>query len=255
MITLGSDVEMGVLDEKGTLVDVTGLIGGTKKKPVWFDTYNLQEDNVNVEYAINPCESLAEWKRYHGMAMEGVLASLPKDYGVLITASNNYDDEELQSEEAKVFGCDQDYSAWTGGSPIQKPPPERIGNFRTCGGHIHIGVEDIDRHEVVKWMDVLLGLPSLFLDKDNDRRQLYGQAGSFRPKSYGVEYRALSNFWIMDDTGIEWAWNQTMKAIEYSFSDMLSDIPELEKIPEAIDTYNRRSAEESLNWLNKEGLV
>ncbi len=255
MITLGSDVEMAVVNEDGILTDVTGLIGGTKKKPLWFDNYNLQEDNVNVEYAINPCETLEQWQCYHAEAKRGVIETLPIDFDVRVEASNMYPDSSLVSTESKIFGCDLDFSAWTGGSPIHKPPPEHIGNFRTCGGHIHIGSENLDVHGVVKWMDILLGLPSLFMDSDYDRRKLYGQAGSFRPKSYGVEYRALSNFWVKDKEGIEWAWKQTMKAIEFSYTDMLQAIPDLTSIPEAIDTYNYNSADKSLTWLSKEGLL
>ena len=33
-------------------------------------------------------------------------------------------------------------------------------------------------------------------DKDKDRIQLYGKNACFRPKPYGVEYRALSVAWL-----------------------------------------------------------
>ena len=29
-----------------------------------------------------------------------------------------------------------------------------------------------------------------------DRRKIFGRAGSFRPKNYGIEYRVLSSWWI-----------------------------------------------------------
>jgi hypothetical protein len=53
--------------------------------------------------------------------------------------------------------------------------------------------------EVVKMMDIFMGVPSILLDTDPSapaRRRLYGRAGAHRPKSYGVEYRALGNFWV-----------------------------------------------------------
>ena len=46
-------------------------------------------------------------------------------------------------------------------------------------------------------LDVYLGLDSLTYDKDVERRELYGKAGAFRPKEYGVEYRVLSNAWLI----------------------------------------------------------
>ncbi len=45
-------------------------------------------------------------------------------------------------------------------------------------------------------MDAVLGIPAILLDDGLLRKQLYGKAGAFRPKEYGVEYRSLSNFWV-----------------------------------------------------------
>ena len=56
-ITIGSDVELAI-HHNNVPVDVTGMLGGSKDEPVWFDDFNIQEDNVNAEYAINPVQSL-----------------------------------------------------------------------------------------------------------------------------------------------------------------------------------------------------
>ena len=52
---------------------------------------------------------------------------------------------------------------------------------------------------VVRMMDLFLGIPSIFLDTDEtskERRRIYGHAGSHRTPDYGLEYRALGNFWF-----------------------------------------------------------
>ncbi len=67
--------------------------------------------------------------------------------------------------------------------------------------------------QLVKQLDYFLGIPSLLLDKDEERRHLYGKAGAFRPKPYGVEYRVLSNFWLKSPELMRWVYNTTHLAI------------------------------------------
>lgn len=98
-------------------------------------------------------------------------------------------------------------------------------------------------------MDLHLGVPSLVLDKDTERRKLYGKAGAFRPKPYGVEYRTLSNFWIWSEENIKWAWDQTNKAIQF-VQDKHKIPPSIQKdIQLAINDNNTKSKNNCLNYL------
>lgn len=97
-------------------------------------------------------------------------------------------------------------------------------------GHIHVGYDDNNIEtslNIIKAMDLFLGVPSIVLDDDTDRRKMYGKAGCFRIKPYGVEYRTLSNFWIASEELTNWVFEQTLKAIDFvnsgfDFDDDLS---------------------------------
>ena len=251
-VTIGSDVELAI-HHNNVPVDVTGMLGGSKDEPRWFDDFNIQEDNVNAEYAINPVQSLDDWLSYHNQAISKVVELLPEGHGILFNATTEYSPEHLVSESAKKFGCDPDFSAWNG---LMNRSPRTDGTMRTCGGHIHVGSADLglDMADLIRCMDLYLGLPSLFMETDTKRRSMYGKAGSYRPKPYGVEYRALSNFWTETDDGMTWAYEQTMKAVSFCRSDMLRNVPNLTSIARAIDKYDMHSADLALNWLTKEGI-
>jgi hypothetical protein len=70
---------------------------------------------------------------------------------------------------------------------------------------------------------------------------LYGKAGAYREKSYGVEYRTLSNFWVFDERLSDWVWKNTeraVKAVDARFAvDEYKD-----SILDAIDNNNKETA-------------
>lgn len=108
-------------------------------------------------------------------------------------------------EEADEMGCEPDKCAYAG-LTMPTASVEAMGTWRTGSGHIHIGgLEDMDedgRRHVVKWMDILEGLFGKYYEARNDRtssrrRRYYGQAGRYRMKDYGLEWRTPSNdMWL-----------------------------------------------------------
>lgn len=105
---------------------------------------------------------------------------------------------------ATTLGCTPDFNAYT---MEQNDTPKANTPFRTGAGHIHIGwaenQEGMEHFfkcaELVKQLDYTLGLRTLLFDGEPRRRLLYGKAGAFRPKDYGVEYRVPSNAWCQSE--------------------------------------------------------
>lgn len=215
MIVVGADPELFLQTLAGKLKSSVGLIGGTKYEPRFIskEGHAVQEDNVAVEFNIPPSASAEEFVKNinHVLAyLKGYAAEKGLVFSKLAAAS--FPEDELQTIEAQVFGCEPDFNAYTLDT---NPRPECDDpNLRSCGGHVHVAT-DLDKIQVVRAMDVFLGAPSVELDKDTTRRKLYGKSGAFRPKKYGVEYRSLSNFWIWDDKLIRWVYAQTEKALSF----------------------------------------
>lgn len=105
------------------------------------------------------------------------------------------------TDDQIAFGCNPSENVYEEG-PIDLGDPRTVP-FRTAGGHIHFSLSNSAKKvipRVVKAMDKYLALPcvALFDGIDNPmRRTMYGRAGEFRPKSYGLEYRVLSNAWLL----------------------------------------------------------
>lgn len=104
-----------------------------------------------------------------------------------------YPQDELCSKQAHQIGCIPFENAYLLGVPLT---PKPYGdNWRFAGGHIHLSYDKnvIPSHILVRMLD------DKFKGKDNKtprRDEFYGQLGSYREKSYGIEYRSLSNFWM-----------------------------------------------------------
>lgn len=217
-ITLGCDPEMFLQTAMGELRSSIGLIGGTKVAPQALplgDGYAVQEDNVAVEFNIPPAANVQEFINSINSTVRFLGDVVQQNYGFEIATMSaaSFPLDQLQTPESQVFGCDPDFNAWTG---KRNPKPKAAdAALRSCGGHIHIGFDKakLDAMRIIQMCDLHLGVPSILMDEGDLRKQLYGKAGAYRDKSFGVEYRTLSNFWIFKDKLIEWAWNNTERAV------------------------------------------
>ena len=211
--TIGADPEF-FLKNKAGHQSAIGLIGGSKlePKPLEKEGFAVLEDNVAVEFNIAPAHNHKEFVNNIQYVMQELKKTLP-EYSFSEDSAVIFKDEQLQHPQALEFGCEPDFNAWT---MEQNPRPKATNqNLRSAGGHIHIGT-NLDTVQVIRAMDLFVGVPSIKLDKHGElRRQLYGNAGACRFKYYGVEYRTLSNFWIFSKDLIEWVYNQTKKALEF----------------------------------------
>lgn len=240
-VTLGSDPEVFLYHtDNQEYFSAVGLIKGTKKKPLQMEGlpvgYAWQVDNVALEYNIPACKTLNEWLIAHNNGLEYMRSNIPSELEILVRPSARFLSKYLENKEARTFGCDPDFNVWTRERNI---PPDTNTTLRTCGGHISVGYEDptMENSElIVKTMELFLGLASVVLDGDIERRDMYGKSGAFRFKNFGVEYRVLSNFWLINAEYRAWAFDQTMKAIEFinEHEEISKEASEL--IPRTINT-------------------
>lgn len=229
---LGFDPEFFLKNKVGEFVSSIGLIGGSKEFPLDIgDGCALQEDNVAVEFNTPPCSSPEEAIRYFRYAQEKTIEKI-QDMGleIAIVPSAEFNPSQLDNPAARQFGCDPDYNAWT---LQENPRPQATNsNLRSAGGHIHVET-DKNIIQVVRALDVYVGAWLSQRDMDKKRRLLYGKAGAFRPKDYGVEYRTPSNYWISSDDLIMQTWKQVEKALSYVSQG--KEIPVREDIIQAVN--------------------
>ncbi len=213
---LGCDPELFLKHQKtGEYISSVGLIGGSKSYPMDIgEGCAVQEDNVAVEFNTPPCSTVDDFIKsikYNLTYLEGVAKEMELDLCIIPSAS--FSNEQLNSYGAQEFGCEPDYNAWLDGKMNPRPKADDK-NLRSAGGHIHVESK-LDPLTLVKAMDLYVGCMMLEFDHDTRRRELYGTAGAFRYKPYGVEYRTASNAWITSDERIRWVWAQTDKAINF----------------------------------------
>jgi hypothetical protein len=201
---IGSDPELFLEDAQGKIISAIGKIGGTKKKPRPVKElgrgFAVQEDNVLVEYNTPPVGGPESWVESHKI-MRDYLTNLVGQLGLKLSkkASHSMDEDQMNHPRAWIFGCDPDFDVW---KLEMNPKPAAKDKFlRSAGGHIHIGYSKASPATsipLVRALDYYVGAWLAMLDPDTKRRELYGKAGACRFKTYGVEYRTPSNFWLSD---------------------------------------------------------
>ena len=241
-ILIGSDPEAFVRNKQtGEIVSAIGLIPGDKDRPyaISEEGHAVQTDNVMVEFCVPAAKSAQQLNQDIKFCLDTLNKMLPDELEVVILASATLDKKYLRSKKARLFGCDPDFNVYTLQPNIA--PNAKNNYLRSAGGHIHIGYEDVKFEmnlKIVQAMDLFLGLPSLILDKDTERRKMYGKAGCFREKNYGVEYRTLSNFWIASEESINWAFNQSHRAVNFALTEDWLDDELILQIQLAINTFD-----------------
>lgn len=219
-VLVGSDPEIFV-KKNGVFVCAHDLIPGTKEKPHKVDKGAVQVDGFALEFNIDPAGNVEDFVTNHQTVL-AILAKMVPGYELATVPVADFTPEYMAScpAEAKILGCDPDFNAYTGG--VNEKPQADLP-MRTASGHVHIGwgngMSEHDDHcrAVAIQMDFVLGLPSLFYDSDTRRRSMYGKAGCYRPKSYGVEYRTLSNAWLLDINRMKWVFQQVQKGMRDLF--------------------------------------
>lgn len=208
-VLIGADPEAFVRRGPDLISHCIGILGGSKDSPRLVTDGAVQEDNVLFEFnvdATDNCDAFAS--RIKSVMDQGQAILL--DSGLRLVphlSSHIYDDMEGFPEKAFEFGCTPDYNGLTG-EQNPRPSAENL-LLRTAGGHVHIGWSHLGevnpelQRKVIIACDYLLGLQSLLEDTDTRRRELYGKSGACRYKSYGVEYRTLSNYWIWDERSVK----------------------------------------------------
>lgn len=169
---------------------------------------------LNFRGAVNDLNSIVyEWSKKHNR--ECYLVAEP----IALFKKDVFDRLPLY---AKALGCEPDYNAYTG-EPNPKPADVETDDyrFRTGAGHLHIGWTEkaegfmhMDKcMKLVRQLDFTVGLVTLLFDDDPRRRSLYGKAGAFRPKPYGLEYRVPSNAWCKSEVLAKTMYQGCIKAI------------------------------------------
>lgn len=226
-ITIGCDPEVFLKDAAGRFVSAHDLIPGYKADPYPVPLGAIQPDGVSAEFNINPAITSDEFISNIATvmkAMENHIRGMRSDLTLAIEPTATFDREYFSQlpEVATLLGCSPDFNAYTA---EPNNPPHTDEPFRTGAGHVHVGWGNGFRGaahfelccDLVKQLDTVLFPVSLLWDSDDRRRSLYGNIGAFRPKSYGMEYRPLSNAFLKTQHIQRWVFDATKYAVEDFF--------------------------------------
>lgn len=262
-ILVGADPEIFVKNRMtGSLVSAHGLNTGTKESPLAVPCGAVQVDGMALEYNIDPASTEAEFVEFNRRVLSSLTDSLPAALQLayqVTTAHFGAEYIESMPDSVQELGCEPDFNAYTG---EVNDKPDVNTPFRTAAGHVHIGFTDGANagdpahmgmcNTLVKELDVYLGLASVLLDPDTDRRNLYGAAGACRYKSYGVEYRTLSNFWVGDAKLTAWVYRQVQAAVKSVMSGTFKHSERETAIQEIINKSCVEGAKMMIQHLNLE---
>lgn len=247
LLSLGHDSEFFVVNGIGDIIDPATITSGTKRTPEHKGgRLTWQADGMALEIGSVSgfrLETFADKVHADYISTHNLLLDMGFE---IITNITRHIPHEMLEGEAGELGCTPDYNAYTA-RQNPKPSREALGNVRCVGRHLHIGATEDDgsrltsksKLELVKALDLTVGCGRIgdTFSAHSARSKFYGVAGSFRPKSYGVEYRVPSyNFLPHADRIVE----AVRDAIDIVNSGELQELIELrggeERVRQVVDS-------------------
>jgi len=246
-IIIGADIEVFLYDKKNKkCISAIDIISGTKKNPLKLTEsgFAVSHDNVLAEFNIEPAINRNGFIKNIYFMLEHIPKIIPDELTILTKASANYNEDQLKNPLALEFGCEPDFNVY---SNTENKINQYAGlkPLRCAGFHVHIGFDNKTKENqwnIIKMMDLYLGVPSVLIDKDIQRRKLYGKAGAFRPTEWGVEYRVLSGFFASSVNLIGWVYDNALRATEMALKSDLYDIRYMLSIINSINNNNKSLA-------------
>lgn len=264
-IAIGTDTEL-FLQDKTTqeIISAEGFIQGTKHNPFVFDNSNkffaTSLDNVLCEFCIPPATSAEQFYNNIMKSMNYINNVIPEQYCTVAIPAARLNERWLQTWQAKTFGCESDFSAYS--QEMNQPIWCEDELLRSAGMHLHLSYAlaetynpyqykpDETRCNIIKAFDLHLGVPAVLMEPDSRRKELYGRAGSFRPKPYGVEYRTLSNYFVNDKGKIVWCYDSLVKAVNWLNAGNIVDDELATFIQGTINTNDKENAKQLIERFN-----
>jgi hypothetical protein len=231
---IGADPELflrgSIKDHRGRVVryDVLrpafGLFGGNKDAPLKMgdlaDGFMYLEDNAALEFNIPPQQTADGFVEAITTAKNWLRDNKLVELGLVMADVNVMELEpKFQADpRAQEVGCSKDWDAYGrehGAIEREAFTGKSLGNQRCAGGHFHVSYNHatVPQFVAARILDLYLQLPYLEYDRQGPRRPLYGKAGLFRPKSYGLEYRTSSNWWLWRED-----WQRTLATSALTFA-------------------------------------
>jgi hypothetical protein len=198
---LGSDPEFLLMNHQSKPVSVEGMLGCSKENPL--DIGNgcaIQEDCVAVEFNIPPVNNADDFVEYIRYSIATLRGMIRRDLHFSFLPSAEFDEIQLSTEQSREGGCDPDKNVWD--EDAECKPNLSATSRRAAGSHLHLSYLNPNEEtslNFIKIFEVYGTIPTLKYEEKLSaifRRELYGAAGSYRIKPYGVEYRSLSSFWL-----------------------------------------------------------
>jgi hypothetical protein len=215
--TIGTDPECFIFEGE-IMMPAFNLLPNSKDNPQSLPGNRaVLADNAMLEFCTAPVSTKKDWLKEVEIATRLASSVLLPNQVIKFVEQAQLSAFDLSNPQALEFGCSPDLCVYNDKHESYNSLFETA--VRTCGGHLHIGYDKDgkvhDRELLVQLLDIVALLPRVAAGTtESVRYKYYGQPGMYRAKSYGIEYRSLSNFWLGSKGLVSWAYEAVEKAFE-----------------------------------------